>query len=335
MKVLDIHTHFMPAALPRWAEKFGGGDFIRLEHDGCGGTLMLKPDGSLFRKVEPNCLDLEARLRDCDRVGASVQVLSTVPVLFAYHARPRDGLEVAQFLNDHLAETRAKHPDRFEFVGTLPMQSPELACQEIARAMGDLGARGFQIGSNIQGINLSDARFECVWQTLAEHDACVFVHPWDMMGESAMPKYWLPWLVGMPAESSRAICSLIFGGVFERHPGIRFAFAHGGGSFAGTFGRIEHGFHCRPDLVAVDNAREPREYLGKFWVDSLTHDPRALAFILETFGEDRVAFGSDTPFPLGELDPRAWAEKNRGVGALGKIAWDNGWAWLGGESEHV
>ena len=133
--------------------------------------------------------------------------------------------------------------------------------------------------------------------------AAVFVHPWDMMGKERMPKYWLPWLVGMPAETSLAICSTIFGGVLERLSKLRICFAHGGGSFPSTIGRIEHGFHVRPDLCAVDNDVNPRDYLGRFYVDSLVHDADALRYLIELIGAERIALGSDYPFPLGEATP--------------------------------
>jgi aminocarboxymuconate-semialdehyde decarboxylase len=135
-----------------------------------------------------------------------------------------------------------------------------------------------------------------------------------MLGKQRMPKYWLPWLVGMPAETSLAICSMIFGGVFERFPNLRVAFAHGGGAFPFTIGRIDHAFHVRPDLVAVDNPVNPRNYLSRlddngrvvparFYVDSLVHDSDALEMLLKLFGANRIALGSDYPFPLGEADP--------------------------------
>src|SRR3984885_2270303 len=124
-----------------------------------------------------------------------------------------------------------------------------------------------------------------------------------MMGQDRMPQYWLPWLVGMPAETSLAICSMIFGGIFERLPKLRVAFAHGGGSFPATIGRIEHGFISRPDLVAVDNNVNPRQYLGKFYLDSLVHDKAMLKYIVDLIGADKIALGSDYPFPLGENIP--------------------------------
>ncbi|MFL6537407.1 MAG: amidohydrolase family protein, partial [Chthoniobacterales bacterium] len=156
-------------------------------------------------------------------------------------------------------------------------------------------------------------------RTIEALGAAVFVHPWDMMGKQRMPKYWLPWLVGMPAETSLAICSMMFGGVFERFPKLRVAFAHGGGSFPFTFGRIEHGFRVRPDLVAVDNDVEPRSYLAngerpaRFFVDSLVHDADALLFLLKLFGSKRVVLGSDYPFVLGEHTPGALIESTTGI----------------------
>ena len=124
-----------------------------------------------------------------------------------------------------------------------------------------------------------------------------------MMGKDKMNKYWLPWLVGMPAETSLAICSMIFGGVFERLPNLKVAFAHGGGSFPATIGRIEHGFNVRPDLVAVDNKENPRNYLNKFYLDTLVHDEMMMRYILDLFGPKQLALGSDYPFPLGEHHP--------------------------------
>ena len=154
-----------------------------------------------------------------------------------------------------------------------------------------------------------------------------------MMGKDKMGKYWLPWLVGMPAETSLAICSMIFGGIFDKFPKLRVAFAHGGGSFPATIGRVEHGFNVRPDLVAIDNKVNPREYLGKFWLDSLVHDPAMLRYIVDLVGRDKVALGTDYPFPLGELEPGQFIhsmdeyDQETKAWLLGKSAL----AWLGKE----
>lgn len=259
-------------------------------------------DDKFFREVEDNCWDAEARMKECNHQHVDVQVLSTVPVMFSYWAKPQDTLEVAMFLNDHIADIVQRYPKRFIGLGTLPMQAPDLAIKELERCK-SIGLKGIQIGTHINDWNLSDPNVFPVFEACQNLDMAVFVHPWDMMGKERMEKYWLPWLVGMPAESSLAICSMIFGGVFERLPGLRVAFAHGGGSFPATIGRIEHGFNVRPDLCAVDNNVNPREYLGKFWIDSLVHDPKMLDYIIELVGADKIALGTDYPFPLGELQP--------------------------------
>ena len=131
-----------------------------------------------------------------------------------------------------------------------------------------------------------------------------------MVGKERMPKYWLPWLVGMPAETSLAICSMMFGGVFERFPKLRVAFAHGGGAFPFTIGRIEHAFHVRPDLCATDNNANPRSYLAhgdtpaRFYVDSLVHDPDALKLLVKLFGAQRVRSWVGLSVPAGRSPPR-------------------------------
>ena len=296
MRSLDVHTHVLPPELPRWSP-------MRLERvDECSARL-LREDGTLFREIRSNCWDPATRLKECEESGVGVQVLSTVPVLFAYRLPSPRGDDLARLLNDHVAALCRERPRRFIGLGTLPMQSPDRAVRELDRCLGELGLAGVEIGSHVNDWNLSDPVLFPVFSRAEELGAAVFVHPWDMMGESRMPRYWLPWLVGMPAEVSLAICSVIFGGVLERLPRLRIAFAHGGGAFPGTLGRIEHGFHARPDLVAVDNPHPPSRYLKRIYVDSLVHDERALRYVLEVFGPDRVALGSDYPFPLGEERP--------------------------------
>src|SRR5262249_34655516 len=177
------------------------------------------------------------------------------------------------------------------------------AIQEMERCVRVLGLAGVQIGSHVNDWNLDEPALFPVWQSAERLGAAVFVHPWDMLGRERMQKYWLPWLVGMPAESSLAICSLIFGGVLERLPRLRISFAHGGGAFPGTIGRIDCGFRVRPDLCAVDNPKGPREYLGRFYVDSLVHDAELLRHLIRVMGAERIALGSDYPFPLGEAEP--------------------------------
>ncbi len=326
---IDIHTHIIPEHLPRWKEKFGYGGFIHLEHHKPCCARMMVGD-TFFREIEHNCWSGEQRIKECDAHHVNVQVLSTIPVLFNYWAKPEHGLETSRFLNDHIAQTVSVHPHRFIGLGTIPMQHIGYAVKELERCVNELGFSGIQIGSNVNQENLNERKFDDVWAAAVELDACVFIHPWEMMGREQTQRYWLPWLVGMPAETARAICSMIFGGVLERFPKLRVAFAHGGGSFPFTIGRIEHGFNERPDLVAVDNNINPRKYFGRIYFDSLVHDANALQYLVDVAGEDFVCLGTDYPFPLGELQPGKLIESMSWSDSLkDKLFWTNAEKWLG------
>jgi aminocarboxymuconate-semialdehyde decarboxylase len=300
MLKIDMHTHIIPEHMPNWTDKFGYGDFIYLQHHKEGFAKMMKGN-QFFREIESNCWDPELRIADYKKFNTQVQVVCTIPVMFSYWAQPNDCLVLSQFLNDHLADLAVKYPKNYIGLGTIPMQDTDLAIQELERCK-EIGLVGIQIGSNINDENLSEDRFFPIFEACQELGMAVMVHPWNMMGFKSMTKYWLPWLVGMPAETSRAVCSMIFGGIFERLPDLRVNFVHAGGSFLPTIGRIEHGFNCRPDLVAIDNPVNPREYLTKFWVDCITHDSKMLEYVLDIQGSKKVTLGSDYPFPLGDLE---------------------------------
>ena len=300
MLKIDMHTHILPKMMPNWTEKFGYGKFIHLESNADGSANMMQ-GGNFFRRIVENCWDESLRIKEYEQFNTQVQVVCTIPVMFSYWANPKDCAELSRFLNDHIAELVQHYPKHYIGLGTIPMQDPDEAIKELERIK-SLGLVGIQIGSNINDKNLSEDEFFPIFEACSRLGLAVMIHPWQMMGFDSMKKYWLPWLVGMPAETSRAACSMIFGGVLERLPKLRVCFSHAGGSFLPTLGRIEHGFNCRPDLVAIDNQVNPREYVGKFWVDSITHDIDALKYILNMQGSKRVCLGSDYPFPLGDLE---------------------------------
>jgi aminocarboxymuconate-semialdehyde decarboxylase len=319
---IDLHTHILPREWPDLDAKYGYPGFVRLDHyQPCCARMMI--GDRVFREIIDNVWEPARRLEEMDRANVSMQVLSTVPVMFSYWAKPADALDLSRRLNDHIAEVVRANPTRFAGLATIPLQDPDLAARELERCVRDLGLRGAQIGTHVDAnahfgrldpLNLDNAALQPVWSAAEQLGAAIFVHPWDMAGKERMPKYWLPWLVGMPAETSLAICSMIFGGVFARFPKLRVAFAHGGGAFPFTIGRIEHGFHVRPDLCATDNDTNPRHYLARdnapahFYVDSLVHDADALRLLIKLFGAQRVALGSDYPFPLGESHAGALIE---------------------------
>jgi aminocarboxymuconate-semialdehyde decarboxylase len=319
---IDLHTHILPKQWPDMDAKFGYPGFVRLDHHKPCCARMMKGE-QVFREIGDNTWEPTRRIEEMDATGVAMQVLSTVPVMFSYWAKPRDALELSRLLNDHIAEMVRAHPTRFCGLGTIPLQDPDLAASELERCVRELGLRGVEIGSHVDANehchgancrNLDDRGLDVVWKTAEQLDAAIFVHPWDMMAKARMPKYWLPWLVGMPAETCLAISCMTFGGVFERFPKLRVAYAHGGGSYPYSIGRMERGFNVRPDLVATDNKVNPRSYLAsagkpaRFYVDSLVHDADALKLLLKVMGAERVALGSDYPFPLGEARPGSLIE---------------------------
>ena len=301
-RTIDLHTHMLPERWPDLRERYGCGGWVSLDHCAhCRAKMMI--DGEVFREIESNCWDASRRIADCDVAGVDIQVLSTVPVMFSYGAKAIHAHDLSQLLNDHFAGVVRATPDRFVALGTVPMQDSTLAVRELERCIKSLGFPGVQIGTNVDGRDLDDAAFAPFFAAAESLGAAVFVHPWDVLGRKEIPRFWMPWLVGMPAETTRAICALALGGVLDRHPKLRICFAHGGGSFPYTLGRIEHGFQARSDLCATHSKTPPRDHLKRLFFDSIVHDDEALRYLVRTVGAQRIAMGSDYPFPLGENPP--------------------------------
>lgn len=302
--MIDLHTHILPENWPDLCQRYGYPGWVSIEH--CGACrARLWRDGQMFREIHSNCWDPQVRIGDCDAAGVKMQVLSTVPVMFSYWAKPADALDLSQRLNDHVAGVARAFPARFTALGTVPMQEPALAVRELERCVQQLGMPGVQIGTNVNGRNLDDPAVVEVLRAAAALGACVFVHPWDMLAKERMPRHWFPWLVGMPAETALAVGSVCFGGVMDELPTLRLCFAHGGGAAPGTLGRWEHGFAERPDLCQTATTTPLRQSFRRLWFDSLVHDAAALRLLLETAGPGKVALGTDYPFPLGEREPGA------------------------------
>lgn len=328
--VIDIHTHILPKKWPDLKERYGYGGFVSLDHcSECTANMLI--DGKKFRTINKNCWDLATRIEECDKHNVDIQILSTIPVMFSYWAKPRDCLDLSIILNNHIADCIAQYPNRFNGLATLPLQDTDLAVKELIRCKEELNLPGIQIGSHVNNQNLDSDFLYPVFQACAELGMAVFIHPWDMLAKERMQKHWLSWLVGMPCESTLAICSLIFGGVLERLPALKVAIAHGGGSFVATAGRISHGFKVRPDLCATQSSIDPNKYLSRLYFDSLVHDEATLKFLLEKTDMNKIMLGTDYPFPLGELEPGSLInsvfEKNNNI--RNKLLSTNAVDWLG------
>ncbi|HTD11818.1 MAG TPA: amidohydrolase family protein [Steroidobacteraceae bacterium] len=298
MNMVDIHSHFLPRTWPDLAARFGGADWPWMKHSGEGKAMLMVGDVE-FRPVTEACWDAAVRLEAMDRDGVDVQIMCVTPLLFAYHRPAAQALECARIFNDAARELCAHAPRRLKSLCQVPLQDTDLACREVSRAMAD-GHLGVQIGNHVGARELNDAGIISFLQHCAAEGAAVFVHPWDMMAQERMPKYQLPWLVSMPAETQLSILWLILSGAFERLPrSLKLCFAHGGGSFPYLLGRVDNAWRHR-DIVRQDCPQLPSSYIDRFCVDGAVFSADALSFLIKTMGEDRVMLGSDYPFPLGE-----------------------------------
>ena len=190
---IDVHTHILPRELSANAQKYLE---LRARSDGDPRVDMYK-DGKFFRTIEPNCFDIDVRLREMDEKNISMQVLSTIPVLFNYACENvSEILQLSRELNDHIASICRQYPTRFLGLGTVPLQAPKLAVEELRRCVNELDLKGVQIGTHVNEWNLDHDELDLFWCEAEKLDACIFVHPWDMPVGKHYEAYWMPWLCG-------------------------------------------------------------------------------------------------------------------------------------------
>ncbi|MDN3653335.1 amidohydrolase family protein [Thalassotalea ponticola] len=297
MAIVDIHSHFFPKSWPDLHAKFGG-DWPWLKHQEHGKAMVMK--GQLaFRPIYSACWDPAVRLEEMDRDGVSKQIISATPILFAYDKPAEQALYCAQLFNDAAIEICSHNPSRLFALSQVPLQDIDLACKEASRAK-SIGHVGVQIGNHVGLKNMDDEGVLTFLQHCANENISVFVHPWDMMASERTKDYMMGWTVGMPAETQLSIVSLILGGGFDRlSTDLKICFAHGGGSFAFLLGRLDNAWHHR-DIARGKAQKPPSAYLDRFYLDSAVFDHDALDLLVKKMGTDRLMFGSDYPFPLGE-----------------------------------
>jgi aminocarboxymuconate-semialdehyde decarboxylase len=230
-----------------------------------------------------------------------MQVLSNTPQTFLYNQDA--GLTTASSIvqNDQIAKHTRDYPKSFYGIATLPMQAPKAAADELDRAITKLGLKGMQIGSNINGKNLDDPEFEPVWEVANRHSAFCMVHPNNVAGVDRLRGYYLNNLIGNPLDTTIAAACLVFGGVIERYPNIRFFMVHGGGFAPYQAGRWQHGWHVRPE-PKKNLKKPPAETIRTFYWDTILHGQPALEYLVSAFGANHVILGSDYPYDMGTFE---------------------------------
>lgn len=314
----DVHTHttLSPDSFTALARFSDYADFVRVRAHKVKPCCaeMVNGRGEVLRIIEDNAYDGKARIRECDRSGVTMQILSPTPMMIPdYVDNPEDAAAICAILNDDNARLVTQFPDRFMALGALPMAHPAYAIREMERIRKEHDMRGVEINSNVNGSDLDDPAFFPVFAAAAEMGMAIFIHPWGGFmspSEESLKKRmnanrnWRPWLIGMPMETALAFDSLCRGGVHEKLPHLRVMYAHGAGVVPAILGRMEHGSYCRPDLFAGTSPMDPYETLRScsIYADSLVHSPFAFAALLGTLGASRIAMGSDYPYPLGEME---------------------------------
>jgi aminocarboxymuconate-semialdehyde decarboxylase len=299
-RTIDIHAHILTEEMMRLMRQEAPDIGPTLsEVDAEGGVLQV---GSIVQRPFPRgAWDLELRLRHMEEAGVDMQVLSVCPQTFLYDRDPALTAALSTIQNDSIAKVVLQHPDRFLGIATLPMQDPECAVAELRRSMQQLGLRGAQIGSHVEGRNLDDPTLEPLWAAADELGAFILVHPQKIAGGDRLKSFYLKNLIGNPLDTTIAAASLVFGGVLERHPNLKFCFAHGGGFMPYQVGRMNHGWSVRPE-GKVNLKQKPEESIRRLYFDCILHFEPALRYLVETFGADHVLLGSDYPFDMGMMD---------------------------------
>lgn len=299
---IDVHWHHVPKA------------FADAVVDGTvpiAGQVVTKDDGSALIKMDngfkqplpPFLTDPDTIIADLDAAGVDVACASIAPPLSHLDCDPQVGLGVSRAINDAYAEVAERYDGRIIPLANLPLQDVGLAMQELKRVVDDYGFKGVQVGSNIDGKNLGDESLFPFWEQVRERDLFVFSHGLSPLGPERMSEHELKNFVGLPIDTAVTVGSMVFGGVYERLPGLKVCYSHGGGTFPCLVGRWDHGYRDRLSKQADTTIRMPSEYLQDIYADSLNHDPAGLRYLVERLGEDQVLLGSDHPFDMGEADP--------------------------------
>jgi aminocarboxymuconate-semialdehyde decarboxylase len=295
MLTVDVHNHYMPAGVLAAARRGRGIDGLAAEWAG-GQEWLVHRQG--FRwPVSPVFYDLGARLASMDERGIGYAVVSIAPPLFMYWTEASEGAEFCREANDALAGFAAGSGGRLAAVATLPMADASSAVAELRRSVGELGMRGAQIGTDVEGIGLDDPALRPVLAAAADLGVPLILHPYYVGLRPGLADFYLTNLIGNPLATTLAAARLIFSGVLDELPGLRVVLMHGGGYLPYQIGRLDHGYLVRPETRGC--ARQPSAYLSRFWYDTVTHAPAALRFLAGLVGADRVLFGTDFPYDMG------------------------------------
>lgn len=303
---------------------------------GFGSELTKEVNRQQRLDIAPKMTSVDERLADMDAMGVDTQVVSISPYQMYYWAEPELGREVSRLSNDDLAKTVGGHPDRLMGMATVPLQDTGLAVEELGRCVTELGFRGVELATNVNGEELSADRLEPFWSRIEDLEVVVFLHSAGFTHPARFTDHYFINIIGHPLETTLATSHLIFDGVMDRHPGLKIVLAHGGGYLPAYSARMDHAYHARHD-VRAGLPRPPSEYLARFYFDTVVFEPDQLGFLIDKYGADHVVVGTDYPYDMGELDPNGLLGRVEGLDedAAAAIRGGNAWRLLGWDEEMV
>lgn len=300
VRVIDIHGHAAAPkvdALVAKRPEFGHG--MKMMGEGTGQSSMQRNAEVVLPRAGGRFASLDARIADLDNMGIDLQVVSPSPHIYNYWAEEALAEDIVGFANEAMIEIVAQAPDRLAGLGLAALQHPDMAARQIRELMAN-GLKGFEISTAVGAKELSDPSLDTVWKAAEETGAVVFIHPLGSSLGSRLNRDYLYNTIGQPTETTIALSHMIFSGVFDRFPDLKVLAAHGGGYLPHYIGRSDHAWTVRPEIL--DCANIPSSYLSKIWYDTVIFDDLYLGHLIARVGADRVAFGTDYAFDMGDYD---------------------------------
>lgn len=299
-KTIDIHAHVaVPEAAAYVAPHLNLHEIAMVRHSN-DETRAINQKQDADRKTAMS--DLEDRLKVLDKMGIDFQVVAPPPFQCYYQVPVEHAVKASVMVNDGIAAFVARRPDRFAGLGTVALQEPAEAVRELERCVNELGLKGVEVLTNVNGEELAAPRFEAFWQKAEALGALVMIHPNGFTHGERFQDYYFSNVIGNPLETTMALHHLIFSGVLERMPDLKLLAVHGGGYLPAYSGRIDHAWGARKDSNA-GLPKPPTEYLRKVYFDSVVFTPHQLEYLVDVYGADKIVMGTDYPYDMADYDP--------------------------------
>jgi len=298
---IDIHNHVVPESFPRYAGRNANVPWPSMEDaHACHKHVMIS--GKLYRTVSDGCWSVPRRIEDMAAMGVARQALSPMPELLSYWLPLDDAKVMVRYLNDQIAAMIAQAPERFIGLGAVPLQDIDSSIEELQYCLRQLRFSGVEIASHVNGVSIGDARFEPFFAEAERVGAAIFVHALRPAGQDRIVGPFIEQAVCFPGDIALACASMITGGIAMRHPKLRMAFSHGGGTMAILLPRLVHAWNQFPKAKEA-LPESPELAARRFYYDQVVFDAKVIRLLIEQFGVDQICVGTDYPFAMGDFTP--------------------------------